>query len=474
MNPVQKALSWAGFVNTAMQQGARVPPSVGVQATTALYPGQMPPRTTEIGNRTTPEQELELLYMRMEPDYRLRQTILEIRDMDKSDGRVKKIHGRTSSAAVKGGLRLQISSKATTIQRMWAEYSRRVELNNRQKIESDMRGLMMEGNLPIQWVIDSDSRSVARGVRMPAETLKPIVSHAGVFENPALAYEQWDWVRGVVIARFPLWQLNMVRLRPDNYDNFGCMGRPYLDASRQVWRQLIMTEKDLVVRRHTRAPQRYSHVLEGANKTELDAYEQKMQVKLGSIKTDFVSNRKGGVTALQGDANLDHIADVAHLLDTFFAGASAPKGLFGYVNGMARDILEDLKRDYYDELDALQDTAAFIYELGFRLELLLHNINPDADEFKVQYAERRTETPSQLADRALKLQTLGIPPEMVWETAGVDPVEVRDALDAQHARNDPYPLPGAIPAVAGPGGRPSVSITPGNARKGESATSVSQ
>src|SRR3546814_1627187 len=98
----------------------------------------------------------------------------------------------------------------------------------------------------------------------------------------------------------------------------------------------------------------------------------------------------------------DLIADVSHLLETFFTGAPAPKGLFGYAGDLSRDILDDLKADYYDELDALQDTCSYVYELGFRMELLMKGINPDAVDFDVNFAERRTDSPNQRADRALK------------------------------------------------------------------------
>ena len=40
-----------------------------------------------------------------------------------------------------------------------------------------------------------------------------------------------------------------------------------------------------------------------------------------SCKHNYYSNKKGSVQAVQGDANLDQIADVVHLLDTFFSGA---------------------------------------------------------------------------------------------------------------------------------------------------------
>jgi len=325
----------------------------------------------------------------------------------------------------------------------------------------------MEGNLPLQWVLGPDQRIVA-GIRMPSETILPNVDEGGRFKDLTAAYRQFDLTTGVEIARFALWQLTLVRLTPDNYDDNGSLGRPYLDASRGVWRKLIMTDEDLVIRRRVRAPLRLAHVLEGANPEDLEAYRAQVENEQDVITTDFYLNRKGGVTAVQGDANLDQIADVSYLLDTFFAGAPAPKGLFGYADGLARDILEDLKRDYYDELDALQDTLSFAYHLGFRLDLLLQGINPDDYDFDVVFAERRTDTPNQRADLALKYQAIGAPKKTIFESAGLDPVIIQSQLEDEAAGLDPYP---ESAAGSPPGGR--VAITPGNARKGESATTIS-
>jgi hypothetical protein len=225
-----------------------------------------------------------------------------------------------------------------------------------------------------------------------------------------------------------------------------------------------MTEEDLVVRRRQRAPLRMAHVLEGATQEELESYRAGHEAEAGEITTDFYLNRKGSVSALQGDANLDQIADVAHLLDTFFSGAPAPKGLFGYAGDLQRDILEDLKRDYFEEIDALQDTLAYVYELGFRLELLLRGVNPDAQDFQVKFAERRTETPNQAADRALKYQALGASTETVMRAAGLDPALEREQRKQDELEGSPYPDPGNI--------GPRVNVTPGNARKGESATTI--
>lgn len=427
---------------------------------------------TEIGRRSTEENALRYQYRQMQPDFELRSVIFDIRQMDRLDPRVKKIHGRMARTATKGGLRLEgPGADDPKIRRMWTEFEQRLGLDRQTKLESDARGLIMEGNLPMQWVL-SEAGQVVAALRMPTETLQPLVASTGRFIDPAKAWVQHDLMTGRPLAYFPAWQLTVERLSPDSLDDQGAMGRPYLDASRAIWRMLRMTEQDLVIRRRQRAPLRFSHVLEGATDEQLNKYRSSVEFeqKADAICTDFYLNRKGAVTALQGDAKLDQIADVSHLLDTFFAGAPAPKGLFGFTDGLSRDILEDLKRDYYEEIDALQDTVSWVYEQGFRLELLLAGINPDRTPYYIRFIERRTETPNQAADRALKYQALGVPPPKCWEVAGLDPAEIEAAAEKERLKGDPYPNPDAITP---PDPSPTVNITPGNAPKGESATTIS-
>ena len=426
--------------------------------------GYIQGQTTERGYRSTPENSIKYLYRMMWVDPDLRQSIIDIRHMDRDDGRVKKIHNKMSRTAVRGGLKLKIGPEKKRIITLWKQFVKRLQLDRQEKLESDARGLVMEGNLPLQWVIDSHNQ-VVRGLRLPSETILPNVDERGVFKTPDHAYTQIDINSGSELAKFSLWQLTLVRINPDNFDDLGAMGRPYLDATRSVWKKLCMTEEDLVIRRRERAPLRTAHVLEGANDEELKMYKARVEDDQQEITTNYYMNKSGSVSAVQGDANLDQIADVVYLLDTFFAGSPAPKGLFGYVGDLNRDILEDLKRDYYEEIDALQDTQAFAYQLGFRLELLLRGINPDAYEFKVEFAERRTDTPNQRADLALKYRALGSGDRIAWAAAGLNIDDVLAARKAEMNSNDPYPEEDAS--------GPNVSITPGNAPKGQSSTTIS-
>lgn len=438
-----------------------------------MAPGETARSNSEVGFRSQ-DMALALFQRRMWVDARLMQTIQDIRRMDASDGRIKKIHSRCARAAAKGGLRLVVSAQPR-LEREWKLFRDTLGLNNPQKLQSDLRGLLVDGNLALQWVLDDAGLPIA-GVRMPPETLRANTTPAGVFADAARAYTQIDPASGREVASFGLWQLTVGRLDPVSFDDWGSPGRPYLDASRTVWRKLDMTEEDAVLRRHMRAPQRMAHVLEGASESDLATYRAGVENAQGDGNfTDYYLNRKGSVSAVAGDANLEQIADVVHLLDTFLSASPMSKGLLGYTAGLNRDILEDLKKDWYDELAALQTVAAAVYKRGFVLWLLLRGINPQAYDFDVAFAERITDSPNQRADLGLKLQALGASKETVFETAGLNAQDERKALDREREEVDPYPLDGD--EVAGtpprPGTNPNVTVTPGNARKGDSATNIS-
>lgn len=431
------------------------------------------PLPGERGDRLPSDIAMERLYRQMWIDTTRRAMIQQVRTMDTQDGRVKQIHSRVARDCIRGGLVLQVNklTSSETLKKEWELFKGRLQLDMGEKLKSDARGFVMEGNLPLQLVLN-EAREVVAAIRMPSETINPITDLGGRFKNPAAAYEQRDVMTGQVLASWAAWQMPMSRLDPDNYDDMGSMGRPFLDACAVSWQKLMMTEEDLVIRRRMRAPLRLAHVLEGATPEDLAVYRKSVENEKGDITTDFYLNRKGGVAAIQGDAGMGDLADVVHLMDTFYAGSPAPKALFGYTEGLSRDVLQDLKNDYYDEVDGLQDALAAGYAMAFRIHLLFKGVDPDTDEFTLRFATRRTETPNQVADLALKYISMGLPDDMVYADMGLDPDYVREKKKEQAERHDPYPPAGGN---VGPDGKPlaKVSITPGNAPRGGSATSIS-
>ncbi|NDP59566.1 MAG: hypothetical protein GZ090_09435 [Oxalobacteraceae bacterium] len=432
-----------------------------------LLPNAPQKTSSETGTRLREDARYRDMYRHFYVDPEVHQSILDIREMDKLDGRVKMIHSRVARDIIKGGLVMQLAKPDKAVSEAWEDFRRRCQLDRHEKLKSDARGLVMEGNLPLQIIVD-DLNNVCALVRMPSETIVPNVNNSGQFKDVTEAYWQHDLVTGKPKAKFGLWQLHLVRFDADNFDDMGSLGRPFLDANRTTWQKLRMTEEDLVIRRRVRAPLRLSHVLENASAPELEAYEAKVIGKQSEITTDYFLNKKGAVNPIQGDANLDQVDDIALLLDCFFSGSPMPKGLAGYTDGLSRDILEDLKRDYYDEIDVLQDTLAYGYQQAFHIDLLLKGINPLEADFSICYAERRTETPNQAADRALKLQALGMPQNLIFQELGYDPAYINEMIAHQANTVNPYPDDDVTPQPK----TPQVKITPGNGRKGESGTSI--
>ena len=70
-----------------------------------------------------------------------------------------------------------------TLKREWTALVGRLQLDQVQKLTSDARGLVMEGNLPLQLVFD-DARNVVAGLRMPSDTIEPITEAAKTDSRP--------------------------------------------------------------------------------------------------------------------------------------------------------------------------------------------------------------------------------------------------------------------------------------------------
>jgi hypothetical protein len=230
-----------------------------------------------------------------------------------------------------------------------------------------------------------------------------------------------------------------------------------------------MTEEDQVLRRRTRACLRLAHILEGATPEEIDAYKAMNKDTLQNpleVTSDFFMNKKGAVQPIQGDANLDQIADVKELKRDFFAGSGVPEHMLGYVEGVNRDIFADSLEAYYEILEDVQELQADGYEDGFRLQLLLKGINADGYEWELKFKGRKVESDNQLADRMLKHMSLGIPPAMIWPQMGYDAEAVKTARDKAAKEKDPYQdrLDQELGGANGKGNQ--IKNVNGNARKG--------
>lgn len=397
-------------------------------------------------------------------DYGIRDSIPLIRNMHDTDGLVSELHNRTARLCAKGGILLKINgAHRDDLSQQFKEFIHNNGLDNREKLESDARGLLMEGSLALETLVKNGR--VVGLLRLPVDTFTPITGKNGRIKDDKKAYCQRNETEGELIY-WPKWAIRWVRANPINFDDQSSLGIPYFHPSRKQWKKLTSTENDMFIRRKNRSPLRWLHHLPGFDKTELKHYRMEDEQRRLDPERDFYMNQ-GEVKAIQGDANLGEIDDVFYSLERVFAGLSAPLSLFGFSDRISRDILEDLKRDYFDYIDTLQDTISRAYHEAFLLDCLLSGINVKPTDFIVMYKERKTMTDNQLCDLALKKQALGVSQQTIFETINLDYQVELERKKAESQNGDPYAND------FDPTNSNQVSITPGNAKKGESATTIS-
>lgn len=441
-------------------------------AAAATEPPQRP-----IGKGVTYEGNpfLRSPYLLFQVDHDYNSIMADVNKMDLEDGRVKQIHNKIARDATRSGVSF-ISNDKTPSPKMADEakaFIKRCRLDEREKLKSDARFLVKDGELFLENVMD-DQLNVVAMRRLPSVSMRPNVDATGRFRDITKAYLQYEPITNQIIATFAAWQITHIR-RDANADDPGDRGRPLFDADRVTWKKLVMTEEDLVIRRRTRAPLRSLHTLEGATDAELEAYMARNKDVIEhplDVMSDYFSNKKGSVQPIQGDANLDQINDVKELKDDFFAGIGMPRHLVGYLENINRDVYADSLEAYYEILEEVQELLADGYEAGLRLQYLLRGINADGYDWDLTFNGRKVESDNQLADRMLKHKALGIPNTLVWPQLKYNVDQVNAARAKEAATNDPYEqrLQQELGGTQ-PGGKKITNVN-GNARKGESAVSV--
>jgi len=190
-------------------------------------------------------------------------------------------------------------------------------------------------------------------------------------------------------------------------------------------------ERDIAVRRKTRAGMKYNHKFPaGTDEKVIKAYREINKAALDNpwaAVADFFGTTE--IEVVQGDARLAEIDDVEHHIRTWWLASPAPMSLLGYGQDLNRDVLEKQKEQYDEALPVLQAwvTDQLVRPL-LELEWLLHGIWPEHLEYDVQWNRKQTLTPealAKLADAALRLRALGWPQALVVEVlqmfiAGVD------------------------------------------------------
>lgn len=387
--------------------------------------------------RATPAQRFGL-------DHGLPAEVRDSRAMVADDTRPKEIISTLARDVVKGGFRVVVSKgvdvkKAQTIA---DELQQRLRLVSR--LDDYCRLTFRDGNSFLELSVERGGQIVEL-TRKPTLLMRRNSNQYDRFDDPRRAYwyseEPWWLPEPPADALwFADWQIIHARWDHDEGDRYGT---PLFASARKAFRRLDEGEDNIAIRRRTRAGMRYVHKLKTNDENDVDAYIEKNKDVLDAPYApiqDFFGNVE--IEAIQGDARLSEIDDVLHHVDTFGVASPVPLELIGYGKALNRDILEQ-KLEQYER--ALETVTQWLEDQIVRplveMQWLLLGIWPGGLEYQIQWASKKTLTPTMLKDIAaagVQLRGLGWPDEVVVDILAplipdFDAETLKQALVAERA-----------------------------------------
>lgn len=267
------------------------------------------------------------------------------------------------------------------------------------------------------------------------------------FQNPEQAFYWSDkiWIADEMPPQdatwFAEWQIIHARYKRDEGSRYG---RPLFASARGSYKRLNEGEIDISIRRKTRAGMKFHHVLEDAGEPEIEAYKLRNKEALDNpfaAVADFFTNKRGSITALQGDAHLSEIDDVLHHIDTWAISSPVPLELIGYGRNINRDVLEQKKEQYDDAITGVQGWlfSELIRPLIER-QWLLRGILPDGLSWGVTWGKKsrlRPQETAQVVQAIIGLRTSGLVRDetlLVILASMIDGIDVQAEMEALAAR----------------------------------------
>jgi hypothetical protein len=372
-----------------------------------------PTTTDEMPRPITPSD----LANRMRADTDRRQIVLACRRMYKIDPRAKRVLSTLARDAMRGGFTVRVTGnpKAEEVAR---------SLMTRLALDSQLvkwaRHTFRDGDSFLEIGVNA-GQEITQVTRKPTLQMHRQSNRADRFDDPTHAFWMADsmWLLPDPpqdAVWFAEWQIIHARWDHDEESRYGS---PLFASADGQFKRMEEGEIDIAVRRKTRAGMKYSHKFPpGTPATDVEAYKALNKDALDNpfaAVADFFST--ADITAVQGDARLQEIADVLHHVRTWWTASPVPMSLIGYGQDLNRDVLDKQKEQYDEELDPItQWLENEIIKPLIERQWLLAGILPEGLNYEIEWVVKGKLTAATLKDAAnalLILKTLGLPQPVI-------------------------------------------------------------
>lgn len=373
-----------------------------------------PPPTS--GEASTPAAVIpESMISRFQVERSRIAAVKDCRNMYDADPRVEKMHRDYARDLLRNGFIIQ--TKDEFAKQIADDLQERLTLN--QKLEDWLRLSMRDGDSFLELSVD-DSLLISGVTRKPTLQMHRNSNAADQFENPEHAF----WMADEMFAGmeppkdalwFPEWKIIHARWNHDEEQRYG---RPMMRAARKHFKYVEDGELNVAVRRKIGGAQIRQHIVEGSP-SDVETYKEQNKAAFGKLSAviDLFSNKPGSLNVVQGDGNLDKIADVEHQIATMFTASDVPMELIAYGGDLNRDVLGEKKSQYEEILNQGREWATVqILRPLLERQWLLQGILPASVKYKIVWRKAKSLSPADLrdlADAGSRLKVLGVKDEII-------------------------------------------------------------
>ena len=383
----------------------------------------------------TPElEELDRITIRHDR----RTKIQEVSKMVNTDGRIDRLLYKLSSDGSYKGFSVIVESaqNKTTLKQAQAIINRtQMLINTKQNMKGWIKGLIRDGDLFLQLIVDAKEREVIRAQKLSAEMTFTRKNAEGKFPKDKKPYYQEDpLMQGRVVKEFENWEI--VHLRWD-YEDGVPYGKPIFASSRLAWKRLDAGEKNMTIRRSVRAGRRLHHKV-GTNERpgtidDVAIYKESNKDTLENPMNptqDFYSNGLVDIDEISGDTAITDIRDIEYFEGIPWIASGIPMSITGGGREVAtnQNVVQEQEEDYHRVIGDIDETLEVGLRFIFDFALLLKNINPESVGYSLRWGAKDREDITEKIKKGRDLQELGFSFETVFHEIGLEGVTFDDEM----------------------------------------------
>lgn len=369
-------------------------------------------QTTQAEPRT---ESVTAEYEKLKADRERIAVIKTCRLMYESDTRVKKAHRFYARDIVRAGF--IVKTKNEEAKQVAAALQKRLNVN--QLLEDAVRLTSKDGDSFYEVVVD-EALQITKLSRKPTLQIRRNSNKQDEFDDPSRAYWMSDttWMSPEP-PKDALWfaQWQMVHMRWD-HDPENRYGTPMFASATGAFKRVQDGELNVAVRRKIGGAQIRQHIVEGSP-ADLERYKEDNRAAFGKLSavTDLFTNKPGSLNVVQGDGNIDKIADVTHHVATMMTASDVPMELIAYGEGLNRDILGEKKEEYEETLSQGREwlTDQLIAPV-LEMQWLLAGLLPADIDYEIIWRSAKPMTPADLrdlGDALSRFKLLGVKDEII-------------------------------------------------------------